>query len=246
MEALHCEEGDIIQVINTTLPLGRFLKIQPQSVDFLDIHDPKAVLEQALRQYSTITQGDIIPISYNSTVYRLMCLEVKPGGGGGVSIVETDLEVDFAPPVGYVEPSASSIAAAKAMTRQQSMASSVLSVDEHKVRDDQDGAGGSDSSQSRWRAFEGTGKRLNERRQPSMASASSNASSAVLQQPQASDKENNNDDSASTAAALRIPANKLWFGYKVNPLTAESKQQQQQQQHQSPIFEGKGFSLRRG
>jgi ubiquitin fusion degradation protein 1 len=243
METLQCEEGDIIRVINATLPLGKFLKIQPQSVDFLDIHDPKAVLEQALRQYSTVTQGDIIPINYNNKIYRLLCAEVKPGNRG-VSIVETDLEVDFAPPVGYVEPTKTSAAV---IGRQQSMASSVLSVDEHTVHDD--GEGGDDAAR-RWRAFEGTGKRLNERKHSSVLSRSAAAAAAVNSNVTESsnggsgnEKENNAVDS-STPAALRIPPNKLWFGYKVEPATPGDKDAQNGKKL-PPAFEGKGFSLRR-
>lgn len=56
-----------------------------------------------MRQYSTLTKDDVIPISYNNKIYRLRCLECKPADRG-ISIVETDLEVDFAPPVGYKEP----------------------------------------------------------------------------------------------------------------------------------------------
>ena len=60
-------------------------------------------LEQALRHFSALTQGDIIEISYNSIVFGLLVMETKPGGEG-ISVLDTDLEVDFAPPVGYVEP----------------------------------------------------------------------------------------------------------------------------------------------
>lgn len=51
--------------------------------------------------------GDTIQINYNSKIYEIKVLEVKPdyADHSGISIVETDLEVDFAPPVGYVEPS---------------------------------------------------------------------------------------------------------------------------------------------
>ena len=103
MDQLRLDPGDIIKMHNVNLPLGKFLKIQPQSVDFLDITDPKAVLERALRQYSAVTQGDMIQIHYNDRVYRLLCMEIRPGQDG-ISIVETDLEVDFAAPVGYQEP----------------------------------------------------------------------------------------------------------------------------------------------
>ena len=60
-------------------------------------------LEQALRNFSALTQGDIIEISYNTIVFGLLVMETQPGGEG-ISVLDTDLEVDFAAPVGYVEP----------------------------------------------------------------------------------------------------------------------------------------------
>ncbi|KAI7817927.1 ubiquitin fusion degradation protein UFD1 [Gamsiella multidivaricata] len=103
MKTLTLSEGDLVTVKSVGLPLGSFVKIQPQSVDFLDISDPKAVLENALRNFSTLTVGDNIEISYNEKIYGILVMEIKPPGVG-ISIVETDLEVDFAPPVGYQEP----------------------------------------------------------------------------------------------------------------------------------------------
>ena len=61
------------------------------------------MLEQALRNFSTLTQGDIVTIKYNTKFFDILILETRPAGSG-ISIVETDLEVDFAPPVGYKEP----------------------------------------------------------------------------------------------------------------------------------------------
>jgi ubiquitin fusion degradation protein 1 len=92
MKSLQLDTGNFVHVKSTSLPLGRFVKIQPQSVDFLDITDPKAVLEQSLRNFSTLTLGDIITIKYNSKFYDILILEAKPPGRG-ISIVETDLEV---------------------------------------------------------------------------------------------------------------------------------------------------------
>ena len=48
MQTLQLESGQLVHIKNASLSLGKFVKIQPQSVDFLDISDPKAVLEQAL------------------------------------------------------------------------------------------------------------------------------------------------------------------------------------------------------
>ena len=60
-------------------------------------------LEQALRHFSCLTQGDIIEIIYNSIVFGFLIMETSPGGEG-IDVLDTDLEVDFAAPKGYVEP----------------------------------------------------------------------------------------------------------------------------------------------
>ena len=39
---------------------------------------------------------------YNNKVYEMSVLETKPANA--VSVIECDLNVDFAPPVGYKEP----------------------------------------------------------------------------------------------------------------------------------------------
>jgi ubiquitin fusion degradation protein 1 len=43
MRNLLVEEGEIITVRNVSLQTCTYAKFQPQSVDFLDISDPKAV-----------------------------------------------------------------------------------------------------------------------------------------------------------------------------------------------------------
>jgi len=43
MGTLGTEPGSLIEVKNVTLPLGSFVKLQPQSPDFLEISDHRAV-----------------------------------------------------------------------------------------------------------------------------------------------------------------------------------------------------------
>lgn len=104
MRNLLLEEGAFVKIESVSLPVATFSKFQPQSVDFLDITNPKAVLENELRSFACLTTGDVIAISYNDRIYELCVLETKPGRA--VSIIECDMNVDFAPPVGYVEPTA--------------------------------------------------------------------------------------------------------------------------------------------
>ena len=102
MRNLLLNEGDIVTVTNVSLPQGSYVKLQPVTKDFLDIHNPKVVLENALRHYATLTTGDNIVIPYNSKVYEIEIVATKPKAA--VSIIEADIEVDFAPPKDYVEP----------------------------------------------------------------------------------------------------------------------------------------------
>eukprot|EP00916_Digyalum_oweni_P003646 GHVL01006516.1.p1 GENE.GHVL01006516.1~~GHVL01006516.1.p1 ORF type:complete len:240 (+),score=58.19 GHVL01006516.1:344-1063(+) len=102
MQHLLVEEGQLIQISNETLPKGKYVKLQPVTSDFLDISDHRAVLERSLRNFATLTEGDNIAISYNDKTYEIEILETKPGKA--VSIIETDVQVEFAPPKDYVEP----------------------------------------------------------------------------------------------------------------------------------------------
>lgn len=43
MRTLRLDEGDPIRITGTELPKGKFVKLQPQQVHFLEVSDPKAV-----------------------------------------------------------------------------------------------------------------------------------------------------------------------------------------------------------
>ncbi|XP_061351226.1 uncharacterized protein LOC133296288 [Gastrolobium bilobum] len=102
MENMLLQEGDIVRVKNVTLPKGTYVKLQPHTKDFLDISNPKAILETTLRNFSCLTTGDSIMVAYNNKKYYIDIIETKPANA--ISIIETDCEVDFAPPLDYKEP----------------------------------------------------------------------------------------------------------------------------------------------
>jgi ubiquitin fusion degradation protein 1 len=56
-----------------------------------------------LRAYSDLTKGDIIEITYNGLTFEFLIVDTVPEGPG-INIIDTDLEVDFDTPLGYVEP----------------------------------------------------------------------------------------------------------------------------------------------
>eukprot|EP00871_Galdieria_phlegrea_P004784 jgi/Galph1/5306/GphlegSOOS_G3988.1 len=96
MQNLAVSEGELIKIRNANLPKGTFVKLRPQSSEFLAISDPKAVLEARLRNFSCLTQGDTIAIHYLNRNYFIDVLQVEPGNA--VSIIDADVNVDFAPP----------------------------------------------------------------------------------------------------------------------------------------------------
>ena len=91
MRNLLLEEGDVIDVESVTLPVARFSKFQPLSSEFLDITNPKAVLENSLRNFACLSKNDIIAIKYNGNVYELRVLETEPDDA--VNIIECDMNV---------------------------------------------------------------------------------------------------------------------------------------------------------
>ena len=76
------------------------VKLKPQTTDFIKISNPKAVLEQSLRNFSAMTKGETFRIFYNKRKYDIGVVEVRPEGGNfapgapeAVCIIEADVEV---------------------------------------------------------------------------------------------------------------------------------------------------------
>jgi ubiquitin fusion degradation protein 1 len=105
LKSINASDKSLITITNVSLPMGRFAKFQPQTTTFLtDLSDPRAVLEYSLRNYAAMTVGDIIYFDYAGKSYGLLVQEVKPDTDQhAILVVETDLQVDFSPPVGYIE-----------------------------------------------------------------------------------------------------------------------------------------------
>ncbi|XP_050377415.1 uncharacterized protein LOC126794691 [Argentina anserina] len=135
MENMHLREGDLLLLQNKTLPKGTHVKLQPHTKDFLDIPDPKAMLEEALGTFSCLTTGDTIVLPYGNKKYHMDIIETKPSVA--IGIIDTDCEVDFAPPLDYKEPE-KPVAASVHLSKE-----AAGQVEEPKFR-----------------AFKGTGRRL--------------------------------------------------------------------------------------
>lgn len=255
MQSLQLDVGDMIQIKSTSLELAKMVKLQPQSTNFLEISDPKAVLEKAFRNFATLTRGDVFNFEYNDEVYDVAVLEVKPETDKmGVCMIETDVSVEFAPPVGYVEPQRGSGTSTPRSARgvagggsgvppggllhnQGTMAQSI-NYDAIKPEASTAAAGARAASSH----FLNEGHKLVSKKgskapTPKPSTPVAGSSSNVAPPPRRT---------TNGPMPLRLPPNKLFFGYDVKPAKTDADKEADKENAERPHFAGQGQTLRGG
>lgn len=99
MNNLFLEEGSEVILRNVTMQKGKFVVLQPHETAFINLANPKAILEQELTNYSCLMKGDTINIQYQGRDYLIDIVETKPEDQ--ICVVEADIEVDFREPLDY-------------------------------------------------------------------------------------------------------------------------------------------------
>ncbi|XP_038887744.1 ubiquitin recognition factor in ER-associated degradation protein 1-like isoform X2 [Benincasa hispida] len=230
MENMLLQEGDLVQVKNVTLPKGTYVKLQPHTKDFLDISNPKAILETTLRNFSCLTTGDSIMVAYNNKKYYIDIVETKPSNA--ISIIETDCEVDFAPPLDYKEPE-KPVASIKGKEQEAPYA----------------------EAEPKFSAFMGTGRRLDGKSSNHQPQPISSSRSSDEKQSGGNSRYGHSQQSAGSSSVngTRHSEGKLVFGQNANrnpkeTLKEASKESKQKQpEKEDPKFQpfsGKRYSLR--
>ncbi|SZF03326.1 unnamed protein product [Blumeria hordei] len=244
MQTLLLETGDLIQIKSTDLPSAALVKLQPQSTNFLDISDPKAVLEKAFRNFATLTKGDIFCFKYNDTIYSVGVLEVKPETDKmGVSMLETDVSVDFAPPVGYVEPQPMRNpgglilpgSSAGGTSGQSGTMAKTINYSPNKSSDNP-------STQESNSNFRLGGHKLNGKKVTNNSTKSTSAPNTAVNQAM----HTTNIQRTDAPSPLRLPPNQIFLGFEIKPLKAKADKDQEKSLSKQPHFEGKGNTLRSG
>ena len=250
LETLSLEPGDLLQIKSTDLPSGQFVKLQAQSTSFLDISDPKAVLENAFRNFSCLTVGDIFTFAYNDSVYSMKVLETKPSvaAKGAISVLETDLEVDFATPVGYEEPKrVSGTSTPRSMTGGvpaggllHNTGTMAQAIDYASIAPSASTA--VDGAKAVSSNFLLGGQKLNARKgtKAPTPKASTPVAGASTNPPPTTVRRTNGPQ------PLRLPPGKLFFGYEVKPVRKTGEQKEVVEDESKPKFQGQGQTLRGG
>nr|GMC87527.1 ubiquitin fusion degradation protein 1 homolog isoform X1 [Ipomoea batatas] len=228
MENLLLQEGDIVRVKNVTLPKGKYVKLQPHTKDFLDISNPKAILETTLRNFSCLTTGDSIMVAYNNKKYYIDIIETKPSNA--ISIIETDCEVDFAPPLDYKEPE--------------------RPVSSQKNKAPAEGQEAQAEAEPKFNPFTGAGRRLDGKPlkydPPPVSSSSSKDFRADV-----ANKTAKSSAGSSSQNTSRQSQGKLVFGSNANanrnretPKEPAKKEPEKKEEPKFQAFTGKKYSLR--
>ena len=103
MNSIDLDAGYRVEVNQKTdIEKGEFIKIKPFQKAFIELADPKVILEKYISQYYPIlSQGEIITINYNNHEYNIEVTETRPN-----KVIQTtncDINVDFERPVDMVD-----------------------------------------------------------------------------------------------------------------------------------------------
>ena len=93
MHNLFLDEGSEIILRNVNLSKGTYMKIQPHETAFIDLPDPKAILERELTNYACVFKGDTINIQYLDRDYAINIVECKPNDQ--LCVIEADINLEF-------------------------------------------------------------------------------------------------------------------------------------------------------
>lgn len=103
MEYLMLEQGSTVNLVYEAIPKGSYIKIRPHKTKFIELSNPKAVLEKHINiNYPTLTKDETISILYNDEIYYIDIVETKPVES--INILNSDINLDFDKPLDYVEP----------------------------------------------------------------------------------------------------------------------------------------------
>ncbi len=101
MDKLYIGEGENLEIRYVQMKKIEFLKLKPLSCDFLKIMEPKLILEETLKNYTCISNGDILDVEIEGVNIEVLVTEVLPDGKG--MTIDCECEVDFEEPLGYQE-----------------------------------------------------------------------------------------------------------------------------------------------
>lgn len=106
MKDLNIEEGSKIQLKSIQLPLCEFVTFQPLSKRFYKIKNTEMALTDTLRPFTTLHEGQVIPLSMGNVDMMLQVVSCKPSSAVRCQVARNqflDLKLDFEPALDFDE-----------------------------------------------------------------------------------------------------------------------------------------------
>lgn len=105
--ALLLKPGDTVALETCTLPQGKLVKLRPHQSSFLQLSDPRQVLEMYLNQYPVLTRGTSIVLHYLERDFVIDVMDITDGADRSVDAISTvradaqatELKVEFERPL---------------------------------------------------------------------------------------------------------------------------------------------------
>ena len=101
---LYLQPGDqaTLDLVASPLPKATRLKLQPHDSAFLTLPDHKSQLEKGLACFKTVTPSSVIEVALEGEKFEISVSDAEPPGPN-LSLVDTDVSIEFEAPLDYVE-----------------------------------------------------------------------------------------------------------------------------------------------
>ena len=105
MDNIGIREGKQVEIEKICPVQGTYMKLRPHKTEFINLSNPKAVLERIMsRDYPVVSQGQTIELYYEDMNCKYLIDIVETNPAEIISIVNSDINIDFDQPLDYVEP----------------------------------------------------------------------------------------------------------------------------------------------
>ncbi len=119
MKLSGINEGDeIIVEQEKNVKKGEYLKIKPFEQKFIELNNPKIILEKFISErYPILSEGEVISFEYNDFTYHIEIVETKPSLT--IQTTNCDINVDFEKPVDMADDAGAGMNAVRAKNKKE-------------------------------------------------------------------------------------------------------------------------------
>lgn len=93
MTNMDLKDGDRFEILSVNLQKGDLITLQPRNELFFKLSNPKSVLENYLRKFTVLYQGETLRIQYLGRTFDIDVVETKPDRA--IDITDIDLKLQF-------------------------------------------------------------------------------------------------------------------------------------------------------